>query len=158
MTFCFVFAIVDALNFCLQSNRATTRGLVNTPTQIYILLASSCACGGLFGLIFGLLDIEDQGKHRLKMSILREEAICLPFGLVVGAMTGFANETIRSSAESISSKRSRRASGGTIGRYFDEDKDYGDRIGGGGVGGGGDSDYDYEEDDDDAAREEDALL
>ena len=71
-------------------------------------------------------------------------------GLVVGALTGFTNEAIRSGdIDSISRRAQRRASSGTVGRYFDHDhRRYG----------GDDDDDDVDEDDADAAREEDALL
>lgn len=45
--------------------------------------------GLLFGLIFGLMDVEDANKFFIKQALLKEENYCLPIGLLLGAIAGF---------------------------------------------------------------------
>lgn len=45
--------------------------------------------GLLFGLIFGLLDVEDASIYHIKQALLKEENYCLPIGIVLGAIAGF---------------------------------------------------------------------
>jgi hypothetical protein len=44
--------------------------------------------GLLFGLIFGIMDIEDVSNRFIKKQLLREENYCLPIGLLLGAIAG----------------------------------------------------------------------
>jgi len=48
--------------------------------------------GFIFGLIFGLLDVEDEKLINLKVALMREESICYPIGLVLGGIASVANQ------------------------------------------------------------------
>jgi hypothetical protein len=45
--------------------------------------------GLLFGLIFGIMDIEDASVYHIKQELLKEENYCIPIGLLLGAIAGF---------------------------------------------------------------------
>ena len=45
--------------------------------------------GLLFGLIFGLLDVEDASIFNIRKELFKEENYCIPIGLILGAIAGF---------------------------------------------------------------------
>ena len=51
--------------------------------------------GIAFGLIFGLMDVEDASLYHLRLVLLKEENYCYPIGLILGAVAGWANEQMR---------------------------------------------------------------
>lgn len=55
----------------------------------------SCLLGVIYGLIFGIMDIEDLSRHYLKAAFVREQNYCIPIGLGFGCITGYMNEYIR---------------------------------------------------------------
>jgi hypothetical protein len=44
--------------------------------------------GMLFGLIFGIMDLEDVSIRQIKHYLIKEENYCIPIGLILGAITG----------------------------------------------------------------------
>lgn len=54
---------------------------------MYLILASSIIMGAIFGLIFGLLDMEDAGD-KLGKKLWLEEEICFPVAFLLGASAG----------------------------------------------------------------------
>ena len=48
-----------------------------------------------FGLIFGLMDVEDEHFYHLRLALMKEEHYCYPIGLIFGAVAGWANEKMR---------------------------------------------------------------
>jgi hypothetical protein len=44
--------------------------------------------GFLFGLIFGIMDMEDQSIRYIRDMLIKDEMYCLPIGVVCGAMMG----------------------------------------------------------------------
>ena len=50
--------------------------------------------GLLFGLIFGILDVEDAFGYHIKQELFKEENYCQPIGLVLGAIAGFLTAAI----------------------------------------------------------------
>ena len=51
--------------------------------------------GIAFGLIFGLLDIEDESLYHLRFALMKEETYCYPIGFALGAIAGYANQKLR---------------------------------------------------------------
>lgn len=51
--------------------------------------------GFLYGLIFGILDIEDATKYKLAMLALKQESYSYPIGLILGMLSGIASEIMR---------------------------------------------------------------
>ncbi len=70
--------------------------VINTGTQVIYnsqkiisIVIISCIMGLLFGLIFGIMDIEDVSVYHIKQELLKEENYCIPIGLLLGAIAGF---------------------------------------------------------------------
>ena len=51
--------------------------------------------GTILGLIFGMLDIEDESLSHLRIALLNEEHYCYPIGFLLGAVAGYLNEKFR---------------------------------------------------------------
>ena len=100
VSFAFVvmFILADCLNYCtLTCSGPNARTIIESPQQIYVLTATALLMGCAYGLIFGLLDVEDADLYRLAVVALKDEAYCYPIGLVLGFLAGFANEMMRES-------------------------------------------------------------
>jgi hypothetical protein len=62
---------------------------------VYLLVASALVMGFSFGLIFGLLDVEDEQLASLRVALLREQSICYPIGAALGGLAAMANQYLR---------------------------------------------------------------
>ena len=103
VAFALCFAIVDVLNYTVGfAQISLARPLVESPNQVFLVLASSLIMGGIFGTIFGLMDIEDQAEYTIKLSLMKEEHYCYPVGLLFGGLAGFGNEVLRQSSDEYS--------------------------------------------------------
>jgi hypothetical protein len=73
--FALLFSLIDVINYCttLCWPPETTRPLVNTEAQIYLVVATAVSMGLSFGFIFGLFDVEDEKLSNIRMALLREE-------------------------------------------------------------------------------------
>ena len=95
--FALTFSFIDLFNWAVgQCQASGSAPLVETPQQVYLLLAVSVIMGAVFGLIFGLMDVEDAGPGRsMKLALLKEESYCYPIGLVLGAGAALLNNRSR---------------------------------------------------------------
>lgn len=50
--------------------------------------------GGIYGLLFGWMDIEDAKPSSIGVKMLSEERICLVIGIILGGFGGILNEII----------------------------------------------------------------
>jgi hypothetical protein len=57
--------------------------------------------GFLFGLIFGVMDMEDQSLRHIKDILIREENYCIPIGVICGAMMGLFASFIDNSVRMV---------------------------------------------------------
>lgn len=90
------FGIVDFLNLvlsCFQSKNSLN--IVETKDQIITLLVTSFSAGSFYGIIFGLMDIEDDSFYRIKNDFFYEERLCIPIGIASGIIAGLFNEILR---------------------------------------------------------------
>ena len=96
MAVCFalVFSSIDLLNWCLGACCGTSSGggLVENGKQVLLVLSMSTLMGASFGLIFGMLDVEDFVGLQLRDALVREEQKCIPVGIVLGAVAALLNE------------------------------------------------------------------
>jgi hypothetical protein len=96
MAVCFalVFSSIDLLNWCLGAccNAGSGGGLVENGRQVLLVLSMSTLMGASFGLIFGMLDVEDFNGLDLRDALLKEEQKCIPVGVVLGAVAALLNE------------------------------------------------------------------
>jgi len=96
ISFCFVFAAIDLFNYIAGlMQRDDASSIVDTPYQLYVLVILSITMGSIYGLLFGLMDIEDANKMNIKMLLMKEEGYCFYIGIVLGAIGGFTNEFFR---------------------------------------------------------------
>ena len=51
--------------------------------------------GGIYGMLFGWMDIEDSDNGLINIKILQEEKYCLIIGILLGGFGGIVNELIR---------------------------------------------------------------
>ena len=91
LCFSITFTCVDLLNAYhdRHSYDMRRRALVQTPTQVGVVLAGAVANGAAFGLMFGLMDVED-APSRLRS----EERFCVPIGAVLGGLVGGVNAVL----------------------------------------------------------------
>merc|ERR1739847_211848 len=85
---------------------------VESASQVYMVLTTSLIMGSIFGLIFGVMDVEDEVSYQIRLALLREERYCYPVGAILGGVVGFANEYIREEEEKH---------GSSMPKGFDED-------------------------------------
>lgn len=64
-----------------------------TVPQVYLVLVSSVLMGAVFGLSFGLLDVEDDTYRHQRFS--KDEFISSIVGAIIGALVGALNQWIR---------------------------------------------------------------
>ena len=107
VSFALTFALVDVLNYTIGFMQISfARPIIESPSQVFLVLASSLIMGGVFGLIFGMMDIEDKAEYTIKLALMKEEHFCYPIGLVFGALAGFGNEVLRQQSDEYSALQS----------------------------------------------------
>jgi hypothetical protein len=89
VSFAVTFAIMDVLNILIST--------VHTSNQVFLILASSVFTGALFGLVFGILDVEDDPSSR--HALIRDERFCAPVGFIVGVVTALASNKMEQPSE-----------------------------------------------------------
>lgn len=104
MSICFAvtFGIVDGLNACMDVCSAADVGqsrpaLVESPSQVRLVLATSLVMGVGYGVFFGALDVGKGARTgaQLRHQLAHEERFCVPFGAALGALAAAANEVLR---------------------------------------------------------------
>merc|ERR1711994_510453 len=96
VAFALTFSIVDVLNYVLGfCQNSVAKPIVESSQQVYLVLVISLAMGVVFGFTFGLLDVEDEQVHHIRVALMREEHYCYPMGILLGALSGFGNEYFR---------------------------------------------------------------
>lgn len=96
LNFAIIFGFIDLINYLIglfQSSYSKT--IVESQIQIFWVLLMSVIMGLTYGLIFGLLDVEDSKKFELQPNLIHEEYACLPFAGILGFLGGFGNEYLR---------------------------------------------------------------
>eukprot|EP01006_Ploeotia_vitrea_P062257 TRINITY_DN809_c0_g1_i1.p2 TRINITY_DN809_c0_g1~~TRINITY_DN809_c0_g1_i1.p2 ORF type:complete len:258 (-),score=130.22 TRINITY_DN809_c0_g1_i1:84-791(-) len=100
VTFALLFSIIDLINYCCGLCQGDdSKPLVETESQVYLVVATAVVMGFVFGLIFGLLDIEDEKLTHLRIALMREQSICYPIGAVLGAISAALNQWFREQPE-----------------------------------------------------------
>eukprot|EP00941_MAST-03F_sp_MAST-3F-sp1_P003111 g3111.t1 len=101
--FAFTFSLLDLLNYGLAYFQGEdSKALIESSSQVHLVLVSSLAMGAAFGAIFGLLDVEDRGPD-IRNALIHEENYCIPIGFLIGSVSGATNYSYR--------KRSREVAG-----------------------------------------------
>lgn len=56
------------------------------PLQVYLVVVVAMLIGGIFGCIFGILDVEDEVRYHIRLALLKEEHYCCPIGGLLGGI------------------------------------------------------------------------
>jgi len=100
VAFALTFSVVDLVNYVLGFLQVSiAKPFVESANQVYLVLTVALVMGGLFGLIFGVMDVEDEVSYQIRLALLREERYCYPVGAILGGIVGFANEYLRQMEE-----------------------------------------------------------
>merc|ERR1719174_233463 len=77
--FAFTFSFVDLLNWVVGAceKNGKPMALVDSPQQVHLVLIASVVMGFIFGLLFGIMDIEDKVGLALRNSLIHEENYCI---------------------------------------------------------------------------------
>lgn len=96
ISFALTFTIVDLVNYFISMfETSVARPLVESKSQVLIILVIACTMGAMFGFIFGLMSIEDEAEYHIKLALMKEEAYTWPLGAILGALAGFCNNYLR---------------------------------------------------------------
>ena len=97
LCFAVAFSVVDLINVYADKVAGAKLPPVSSPQQIFIVLGGAIAMGASFGLMFGAMDVEDDGRWHEKLRT--EERASLPIGFSLGALVGGANALLREMRE-----------------------------------------------------------
>ena len=95
ISYALTFAIVDLVNYLSSYVPYFTRTPVDNSEQILAVMGFSVLMGGVFGVIFGVMDIEDEIKYHDKLSLMKEELYCYPIGASIGFLCGCINDYLQ---------------------------------------------------------------
>ncbi|KEP65181.1 UNVERIFIED_CONTAM: membrane protein, putative [Hammondia hammondi] len=100
VAFALTFSLVDMVNYLLGFfQSAVAKPLVESKEQVNLVLCTALLMGGLFGFIFGVLDVEDEVQYHVRLALLREQHLCYPIGAIFGGLAGLGNEILRQADE-----------------------------------------------------------
>lgn len=95
VSFALNFAIVDLLNYIFSYLRGG-RPIIENSKQVLCIVLMTSAMGAVFGIVFGIVDFEDEEVYHDKLNLMKEESICFPIGGILGAIAGGLNEYFKS--------------------------------------------------------------
>lgn len=100
VSFALVFSVVDFVNYAFGFFQAVVaKPLVESMAQVNLVIMTAIVMGGIFGTMFGYLDVEDAAGYRVRLALFKEEHYCYPVGAVLGGLAGFGNEYLREQEE-----------------------------------------------------------
>lgn len=100
IAFALTFSLIDLINYLIGFIQGSiTRPLIESKAQVYLILVFTITMGAIFGFIFGLLDVEDESSHHIRLALMKAENYCFPIGAVLGGISGFGNEVFRQQTE-----------------------------------------------------------
>ena len=97
VSFALTFSVIDLVNYVLGfvQGHNNAKPLVESPSQIYLVLCIALLMGAIFGIVFGTVDAPHAASYQMKLQFLHTEHLCYPIGAVLGAVGGFGNEYLR---------------------------------------------------------------
>ena len=51
--------------------------------------------GFLYGILFGIMDVEDASIFKMKVVAMKDQKYCYPIGIILGFIGGFLNQYMR---------------------------------------------------------------
>ena len=101
LTFIVMFLFVDCINCCAGICNPNSRPIIEDSRQTYLIAGSAVLMGFLYGLVFGILDLEDVELYKLAVMAMKDESYCYRIGLIIGGLTGILNEIMRENNGSL---------------------------------------------------------
>ena len=95
ISYALTFAIVDIVNYIFTYLVQFSKAIIENPEQITAVIFFSAVMGMIFGIIFGVMDIEDEANYQLKLSLMKEELYCYPIGAIIGFISGCVNDYLK---------------------------------------------------------------
>lgn len=96
ISFALTFTIVDLVNYFISMfETSVARPMVESKSQVLVILVISCVMGAIFGFLFGFMRIEDETEYHIKLAVTKQEAKTWPLGAVLGCLSGFCNNYLR---------------------------------------------------------------
>ncbi|GFE55393.1 hypothetical protein protein [Babesia ovis] len=96
ISFALTFTIVDLVNYFMSMfETSVARPLVESKSQVLVILVITCTMGGIFGFMFGFMNVEDEAEYHIKLALVKEEAYTWPVGAILGTLAGFFNNYLR---------------------------------------------------------------
>ncbi|VWU49393.1 conserved membrane protein, unknown function [Hepatocystis sp. ex Piliocolobus tephrosceles] len=100
IAFAVTFSLIDFINYLFGFIQGSiTRPLIESTAQVYLILLFTITMGGIFGFIFGLINVEDESSHHVRLALMKAENSCFPLGAILGGIAGFGNEVYRQQNE-----------------------------------------------------------
>jgi len=101
LSFALTFSLTEFINLGLCDKCCETdfenNPLIGTKKQIFMIFAGSIIMGLIFGVLFGVIDVENDDPQHTKF---KENLIwSIPIGGILGGILGFMNQWIRSSPQ-----------------------------------------------------------
>merc|ERR1711998_561635 len=94
LSFSVIFGFGEIVNmavaYCVSDE---SRPVFNSSKQIVLLVVMASIMGAIEGLVFGMLDAEDDTQ--LRGQFQETNKVCIPMGGVMGAFLGLFNESMR---------------------------------------------------------------
>ncbi|XP_954539.1 uncharacterized protein TA19265 [Theileria annulata] len=95
-SFALTFTIVDIINYFMATLETTvSKPLVESKSQVHLILSIALVMGAIFGFTFGLMDVEDEAAYHVQLALMKEEKYTYPIGILLGGAAGFGNEYLR---------------------------------------------------------------
>ncbi|UKJ87716.2 hypothetical protein MACJ_000156 [Theileria orientalis] len=96
ISFALTFTIVDLINYFMSMlETSVSKPLVESRSQVHLILFIALTMGAIFGFTFGFLDVEDEAAYHVQLALMKEESYTYPIGIVLGGLAGFGNEYLR---------------------------------------------------------------
>jgi len=99
LSFALTFSLTEFINLGLCDKCCNTdfenNPLIGSKNQIFLIFSGAIVMGGIFGVLFGTIDVENDDSRHTKF---KENLYwSIPLGTIVGGFLGFANQWLRSS-------------------------------------------------------------
>eukprot|EP00823_Brevimastigomonas_motovehiculus_P008146 TRINITY_DN7418_c0_g1_i1.p1 TRINITY_DN7418_c0_g1~~TRINITY_DN7418_c0_g1_i1.p1 ORF type:complete len:241 (-),score=12.04 TRINITY_DN7418_c0_g1_i1:249-971(-) len=100
LCFALLFTFIDILNYCTSGDYTCeccrqTKAVVETETQLYLVITCTVIMGLIFGFVFGLFQAADDLTANIQVTFMREWSICYPIGMILGAICTCLNQWLR---------------------------------------------------------------
>jgi hypothetical protein len=95
VSYALTFALVDLINYVFSFLFTYGRPIIENSEQIISVIAFSALMGAIFGVIFGVMDIEDETSYHFKLNLMKEEYYCYPIGAGIGFVCGCVNDYLK---------------------------------------------------------------